>query len=378
MGRPLHVLHTFANNDGVPYMSWFMERAREEGHVRFSFLLLYPERPAMLDEIRAHGFQGEWIRFDPHHRKRGMLSAIPRMWWYMMRWRPDIVNGHLFDDTLPAMVAAFLARIKSRIVTRQDTGYHLYYAPKWIFMDRLVTRLATRVVAVSGQARDLMIQHEGAPPEKVGVVHHGIPTATYTKDLAQQASVLRRQYGLEGVYPVLGTVARLIEWKGHRHIIDAASILVRTHPGIRFVFCGTGPAEPELRRLVNEAGLSHHVIFLGWVDRRSIPALYQMMDIYLHAADHEPFGFVLAEAMMSGIPVVTTRTGGIIDVAVDGRSAIFVNERSGPALAEGVERISGLDPRKIGNAGRDVAREHFSFDSMWKGYMAEYRNAIAN
>jgi glycosyltransferase involved in cell wall biosynthesis len=378
MRQPLHVLHTFANNDGVPYISWFMERARKEGTVRYSFLLLYPERPAMLDEIRAHGFQGEWIRFDPRHRKRGMLAAIPRMWWHMMRWRPDIVNGHLFDDTLPAMIAAFLARIKARIVTRQDTGYHLYYAPKWVFMDRLVTKLATRVLAVSEQSRDLMIQHEGALPEKVGVVHHGIPTSSYTKDLRQEALALRHKYGLDGAYPVVGTVARLIEWKGHRHIIEAASILVPSHPEMKFIFCGTGQAEIELRRLVEEAGLSEHVIFLGWVDRRSVPALYQSMDIYLHAADHEPFGFVLAEAMMSGIPVVTTRTGGIIDVAEDGRSAIFVNERNGHALAGGVERSLGLAPRMIGKAGRDVAMEHFSFENMWNGYMTEYRNAVAS
>ncbi len=378
MRQPLHVLHTFANNDGVPYISWFMERARKEGNVHYSFLLLYPERPAMLDEIRGHGFQCEWIRFDPQHRKRGMLAAVPLMWWYMMRWRPDVVNGHLFDDTLPAMIAAFLAAINARFVTRQDTGYHLYYAPRWVFMDRLVTRLATRVVAVSAQARELMIRLEGAPPEKIGMVHHGIPTAPYLSDHAEEVRQLRQKYDLEGAYPIVGTVARLIEWKGHRHILEAARSLVGAHPGMRFVLCGTGPEEHELRRLVQEAGLSEHVVFTGWVERRSIPALFQMMDIYLHAADHEPFGFVLAEAMMSATPVVTTRTGGIIDVAEDGRSAIFVNERNGQALAAGVERLLGLDLLAIGDAGRKLAIEHFSFDHMWAGYFAEYRNALAH
>ncbi|MBS1938308.1 MAG: glycosyltransferase family 4 protein [Bacteroidetes bacterium] len=376
MQKQIHVMHTFANNDGVPYITWFMERAQREQTVRFSFLLLCPQRPKMLEEIERFGFSGTWVRFDHRKRKRSMLLALPQMWWHMVKHRPDIVHGHLFDDSLPAMLAARLAGIRARFITRQDTGYHLYYAPKWIFLDRLITRLATRVVAVSGQAKQLMVQHEHAPQDKIAVVHHGISTAPYATDHAAEVDALKKKYALQHAFPIVGTVARLIEWKGYRHIIEAASILVKNHPRIHLLFCGTGPQEAELRALVATHRLEAHITFTGWVERSSMPALHSTFDVYLHAADHEPFGFVLAEAMMAGTPVVSTRTGGIADVAEDGRSVIFVPERSGPALAEGVIRALRTGLEGIGAKGKEVALRAFTFDTMWKGYLHEYEKAI--
>lgn len=51
----MHVLHTFANNSHVPYLTWFAERAAREGSVRYTFLILYPTRPVMLDEMEKLG-----------------------------------------------------------------------------------------------------------------------------------------------------------------------------------------------------------------------------------------------------------------------------------------------------------------------------------
>lgn len=377
MKKPIHVLHTFANNDGVPYITWFMKRAKRDGTVRNSFLLMCAERPKMIEEIRGYGFQVAWIPYHSAHRKRGMLLTAPWMWWHMMRWRPDIVQGHLFEDSLPAMLAARLAFIRGRLVTRQDTGFHLFYAPKWVFIDRLITKLATRVVAVSGEARELMITREQAPPDKVCIVHHGIDPEPYRSINPALRNELKEKYRLEHAFPIVGTVARLIEWKGYRHIIEAASRLVKRHPRIHFLFCGTGDQEEDLRKLIAQYGLEQHITFTGWVERSSIPALFGLMDVYLHAADHEPFGFVLAEAMMAGAPVVATRTGGIADVAVDGESVIFVKGRNGQALAEGVERAMQIGLSSIGDAGRQVADRSFTFDRMWNGYMVEYLQALS-
>lgn len=374
--RRIHVMHTFANNDGVPYLSWFMQRAVAEEGVHFSFLILFPTRPAMLDEIRSYGFDCKWIQYDDRHRARGMITAMPKMWWHMMRLRPDIVHGHLFDDTLPGMVAAWLARIKVRLLTRQDSCFHWNYAPRWVFLDRLNARLATRIIAVSEDTRTFIMGKEQVPAAKVGMVHHGIPPERFTALNEAARERLRSRFGLHDSYPVIGTVARFIEWKGYRHIVDAAKIIVMYYPNTRFLFCGSGPQRSDVERWVKDAGLDAHVIFAGWVDRADVPSLYRTMDVYLHAADHEPFGFVFAEAMMSGVPVVSTRTGGFADVVKDDFCGVIVNERSGEALAQGVISLLKRNPQAIGEAGRILAMRYFSFDRMWVGYMAEYIAAI--
>lgn len=374
--RRIHVMHTFANNDGVPYLSWFMQRAAAEGGVHFSFLILFPTPPTMLDEIRSYGFDCEWIKYDDRHRATGMLMAVPKMWWHMMRRRPDIVHGHLFDDTLPGMVAAWLARIKVRLFTRQDSCYHWNYAPRWVFLDRLNAWLATRIIAVSEDTRTFTTQKEHVPAAKVGMVHHGIPTERFSALNEVALERLRMCFSLHEAYPVVGTVARFIEWKGYRHIVDAAKTIVLHYPKAKFLFCGSGPQRSAVEQWVQDAGLEAHVIFAGWVDREDVPSLYRTMDVYLHAADHEPFGFVFAEAMMSGVPVVSTRTGGFADVVKDDSQGVLVHERSGKALAQGVLTLLSGDPEAVGKGGQNIAVQRFSFDRMWTGYMAEYRAAV--
>ena len=371
-------MHVFATSGSVPYLSWFAQRAHREKNIRFTFLVMYHERPAMMDEMPALGFDCHWIRFDPRHRKRGMIKALPWLWWHMMRYRPDVVHGHLFDDTLPAMVSAWAARIKARTYTRQDSGFHWNYAPRWVFLDRAIARFAHRVIACSGDVRSHMTEKERVDPGRISLVHHGIPPARYTSTDHATMERLRTRFGLAGKGPVLGTLARFIEWKGYEHIVAAARILVKEYPDARFLFCGTGPQEPQVRRWVREYGLENNIVFTGWVDRDDVPSLFAIMDGYLHAADHEPFGFVYAEAMMAAVPVVTTPTGAALDAIEDGVSGILVRSRSGEGLAQGVRRLMSADRGAMGRAGKAAALRMFPLDAMYDGYLAVYRKILAD
>jgi len=155
-------------------------------------------------------------------------------------------------------------------------------------------------------------------------------------------------------------------------------LVVAKYPKAKFLFCGTGPQEEEIRSWVDDAGLHDHVVFTGWVDRDVVPTLYKCMDIYLHAAKLEPFGFIYPEAMMAGVPVVTTRTGAAADVIRNKVSGIFVNERSGVVLAESVLELLRSDMAAIGTAGKAEAMRRFSFEHMWQGYMEAYGKALGH
>ncbi|HRH68106.1 MAG TPA: glycosyltransferase family 4 protein [Flavobacteriales bacterium] len=372
----MHVLHTFANNDSVPYLTWFAERARREGDPRYTFLVMYPKRPRMIDEMRALGFSVEWIPYDDRQRKRGMLFALPRLWWYMRRYRPDVVHSNLFDDSLPGMIAAWLAGIKVRVVTKQDTGFHWMHAPRWMRLDRLISRMATHVIAISDECERFLIERERADPKKVVRIHNGIPPVAFTQQDPSLMEQLRARFAIAGKGPIIGTVARFIEWKGYRYIIGAAARIVKQHPDARFLLCGTGGQENEIRNLVSQSGLDAHVIFTGWVDRKEMASFYGLLDIYLHAAILEPFGLVYAEAMMNGVPVVSTPTGAALDAIVDGKNGILVNERSAEALALGVERMLSADARGMGAAGKETALRMYHFNVMWEGTIDLYRRAL--
>lgn len=376
-GGPIHVLHTFANNSSVPYLTWFAKRAALEGNVRYTFIVLFPERPVMTEEMQARGYEVIWIRYDDKKRKRGMLKALPLLWWHIRRVRPDVVHCNLFDDTLPGLIAAWLAGIKVRVITRQDTGYHWMHARRWMAIDRWNHRLATDVITISNEARTFLMEKEGEPAAKISLVHNGIPPELFTRQDPGIMEGLRERFGTHGRGPVIGTVARFIDWKGYRHIVAAARLIVAEHPNALFLFCGQGTQEAEIRRAVSEAGLERNVVFTGWVERSSMASFFGLLDIYFHAAVLEPFGLVYAEAMMNGVPVVTTPTGAALDAITDGINGILVKERTGEALADGVERMLTADLRKIGEAGRATALRMYPFDVMWNGTMDVYTKALA-
>lgn len=372
----IHVLHTFANNSSVPFLTWFARKAAQEGRLRFSFLVMHNERPALLDEMTALGHACHWIPFDQEHRKRGMIGALPRLWWHMRRLRPDVMHGHMFDDALPGLIAARAAGIKARVITRHDTGYHWKYTPRWVFVDRFNARLATDVIAISSEGREHLIGNERLDPSRISLVPNGVPL-----DFADQVSDttvqrLRARFDLRPEHTVIGTVARFIEWKGYRHVVDAARSLVAERPELRFVFCGTGQQETEIRTLVHAAGLDAHVVFTGRVEPADMASLYRIFDLLLQAPDHEPFGFVYAEAMLCGTPVVSTRTGAARDGITHGIDGILVEQRSGAALAAGVQQALCMDRRALSEAARTKARAVFGFDGMWNGYLRVYEQAL--
>lgn len=372
----MHVLHTFANNSHVPYLTWFAERAASEKNIRYTFLIMHSERPVMIEEMKQLGFECIWIPFDTKKRKWGMISALPKLWWHMRKAKPDIVHCNLFDDSVPGLIAAWLAGVHVRVITRQDTAFHWFHAPRWVWLDRWNTRLATDVIAISNECQQFLVEKEKAPPSKITLVHNGIPPERFTHQIDHVRSSLRERFKLEGRYPVIGTVARFIEWKGYRHIVDAAAHIVQKHPKALFLLCGSGAQEIEVRLWVAEAGLQENVVFTGWVERDHMPSFFSLLDIYLHAADLEPFGLVYAEAMMNAVPVVSTPTGAALDAITDGVNGILA-ARNGESLASGVERLLAADPVAIGNAGRATALAMYPFDTMWNGTVQLYERALA-
>lgn len=371
----MHILHTFANNPSVPYLTWFTKRAVQEGYPKYSFLLMTKERPAMIDEMAGRGFPVEWIRYDDRHRKRGMLRALPWLWRRMRRIKPDVVHCNMFDDTVPGLVAARLAGVPVRVMSRQDTGYHWLYARKWMAADRWNARMATDIITISQEAKEFLVHTEGTPEKKLHLVHNGIPPEVFTHQTSEAKDRLRARFGTAGRFPVIGTVARFIPWKGYEQIVQAASHVVKRHPKALFLFCGQGEQQEAIKQQVAAAGLEDHIKFTGWVERTDIPSLYGILDIYLHAATMEPFGLIYPEAMMNGVPVVSTPTGAARDAIKDGYNGILA-DCNNESLANGVERMLGLDLATVGEAGRETALRMYSFDVMWNGTMEVYRQAM--
>lgn len=369
----MHIVFTLANNSSAPYFNWFAEEAAKQDKHTFSFVVLHSEKPDMIEEVGKFGWDCFWIPFDHTRRKRSLFNSIPKLIKLFKKIKPDVVHSHLFDDALPSLIAAKFVGVKKRVITKADTGFHYNYAPQWVKADKLNNRNATDIVAISSEVKQFIITIEKANPRKITLIHHGIPPELFTQQSEESKKYLTETYYLENRI-VIGTVSRLIDWKGYKYIIEAAEHVVREYSNVLFLFVGEGPQEEELKKLVIEKGLENHITFTGWLDRKHIPSLYAILNVYVHAANYEPFGFVIPEAMMNQAPVVSTPTGSAKDAIINKENGVIVPYKNGEKLAEGI--IYAIEHGTDFKAkGQETALRMYNFKRMFDDHIKLYEKS---
>ncbi|MFZ7132236.1 MAG: glycosyltransferase family 4 protein [Eubacteriales bacterium] len=123
----------------------------------------------------------------------------------------------------------------------------------------------------------------------------------------------------EPEYFIICTVSRICKFKGHDTILNSIQNLpINIRKRVRWKIAGNGPYQKELMHLVNKAGLTSQIEFLGFVPDIELPAIYQQSDVFVlctredsDSQNVEGFGLVFLEAQACGIPAIGTRIGGI-------------------------------------------------------------------
>jgi phosphatidylinositol alpha-1,6-mannosyltransferase len=173
-------------------------------------------------------------------------------------------------------------------------------------------------------------------------------------------SDLRQRFGLTGG-PVILTVARLSEKKGHDVVIRALPRILQRFPDAKYLIAGRGTPESvtRLKGIAESCGVSNHVVFTGFLESADIPRIYHLCDVFVMVTRElggkfEGFGISFLEANACGKPIVGGRSGGIPDAVLEGQTGFLVDPTSEAEVAEKVNLLFG-DPelrRKMGETGR--------------------------
>jgi len=172
--------------------------------------------------------------------------------------------------------------------------------------------------------------------------------------------------------PRLGMVARLEMHKDQPTLIHAIALLRDRGIAVDLWLIGEGSHRPHLEGLISDLHLADRVYLLG--SRRDIPNILSQLDLFVFSARaDEGFGIALAEAMVSGVPIVATDVGACREVLEGGRYGLLVEPSSPKALAAGISHVLA-DPksaRKRSDAARERALRDFSVGKMSSAYGLE-------
>jgi glycosyltransferase involved in cell wall biosynthesis len=195
----------------------------------------------------------------------------------------------------------------------------------------------------------------GCPPAKLRIHRTGIPLARFP--------FIQRRPPANGDWRLV-QACRLIPKKGLDTTLKAFAEFQRTYPGARLTIAGEGPLAGALEGLALGLGIGGKVSFPGFVSQARLRELLDEAHVFIHPSvtgpdgDREGVPNALLEAMASGIPVASTRHGGIPEAVTDRETGLLVEENAPEALAEALASLAtqpGMYEEMSANAGRSVA-----------------------
>lgn len=238
----------------------------------------------------------------------------------------------------------------------------------------LFSRATHRVVAVSADVSERLVQYEGLPRELIEVVYNG--TDAPPPASPEEKSAIRRQLGLDPDAPVMGTVGRLDPVKNLPLAIGSLTSLRSRWPTLKMLVIGDGPARAEIEAAAREQGVADQVVMTGFRDDAA--ELVRAMDIFLLPSLTEGTSLALVGAMAAGVPSVASAVGGTPEVLEHGQSGLLVPSEDQAALTAAIEELL-TDPERaaaMGRAGREVYLERFTFDGMIEQFRRIYREEL--
>lgn len=281
----------------------------------------------------------------------------------------DAINAHSSTDAwLAALAARSLSRPPPLVRTR-----HISAPVPHDAMTRWLYTKATAEIVTTGEAiRTQLIRDIGVAPSRISSIPTGIdPTHFGPAD----RDAARRSLGLPAGVPLIGIVATLRSWKGHRILVEAMPLLARRDA--QLVIVGDGPQRDALRAQIGALGLTQRVTLAG--NQNDVARWLAAFDIFaLPSYANEGVPQALLQAMLMALPCVTTDAGAIGEAAIADHTAVVVAKENAVALAAGIDRVLG-DPalaRRIAAAARERVLSRFSLATMLDRMEAVFKRAV--
>lgn len=241
------------------------------------------------------------------------------------------------------------------------------YYPFYYLMASFVLSQADLVQAVSRSVRHSLLPL-GVAPGKIEVCPTPVRSHFFDSSPRPPGQPFRER---------LLNVGYLYRQKGLDLLLKAVQLLVQAGKNPSLTLVGDGPERPVLERLTEQLEIRDQVIFAGHVPKNSLSPFYREADVFVLPTRYEGLGKVLAEAALTGLPVVTTDIGPTAEAVLPGETALLVppNDPEALAMAIGALLEHPGRARAMGERGRRFARQHFDYERMMDDVVALWHRA---
>jgi N-acetyl-alpha-D-glucosaminyl L-malate synthase BshA len=282
----------------------------------------------------------------------------------------DLVHVHY---AMPFAASAYLARqlLLPRhlgvVTTLHGTDITVIgVEPAYFRVTQFSIQNSDRVTAVSRFLRDRAEETLGIT-RPIDVIYNFVDPEVFAP---------RRRSGLRLAPANSRVLMHASNFRPVKNIPQVIQIFAEVHRRFptKLVMVGDGPEKAGAEQLARELGVERDVLFLGNQD--CMEELLPLADVFLLPSSSESFGLVALEAMSAEVPVVASNAGGIPEVVEHGVSGFLHDSGHTAGFVASVLKLLTQEPlrRRMGRAGRKIARERFNTDEMVNRYIQVYES----
>jgi len=287
----------------------------------------------------------------------------------------EIIHSNAnYDRTCAALAAALLP-------VRHVAGVHSAHSIQHNITHWMRNRWGVdQFIADAEAVKTVLMEEDGIPGSHVTVIPIGVESGI-TEDKARVRAAVRAELGVNEDTIVIGNVARLVPFKGHQCLLNAAAVVLRERTDVLFPIIGDGELLDTLQKQASSLGIEKYSRFLGFRD--DLDRLYPAFDIYCHSSLElaaEAFPLAILRALAAGLPVVCTNVGGIAMMVEDGKSG-YLCPPDDPASLGGALLKVVKNPSlraSMGAASLDLFTRRFHAAAMAEKVEKVYESALLN
>lgn len=350
MERALNIVHTESSIGWGGQEIRILEESRglvDRGH---KVTLVAPEEAIISQRAQDYGIDVEEASIFNRN-----LNSLMQLRKVLAKLKPDVINTHSSTDSWLIAILSALRQTEAPIIRTR----HISSQPSRTLTSRLIYRSIPDRVITTGALIKQQVVRVGADPARVEIVPTGIDPLRFRPG---DKAAIRSTLGIDERRCV-GIVATVRSWKGHRYLMKAISGLNTGEWQLLIV--GDGSMRSQLEQEAIASGWTDWCKFVG--NQKDVAPWLQAMDIFcLPSYANEGVPQALLQAMLTGLPCITTTAGCITDVAHHGETALVVSPKHSDALRQALLMLAA-DPilsTRLGQQAREWALSNACLEKM--------------
>lgn len=247
----------------------------------------------------------------------------------------DILHLNLWNPASCRYAYAAGAHTKTKMIVAEHDPFPL--SPiKNIFKKHWLKKVA-KIVTISKENQKLIKALYPTQSHKVELIYNGIDTTWWQSQLLRfnidDIKHIKKDvfHAHEDTFVII-SIAELHERKGLKYLVDAIPKVVEKYPNVKLVIAGEGKDRANLERQIKKLDIEHHVTLLG--RKKDISKLLKSSNVFVLPSRREAFGLVNLEAMITPLPVIASKVGGIKEIIVDGETGILVPPENSESITK--------------------------------------------